>query len=173
VPTYVSLIRGINVGGQLKIKMAELKLTYEKLGYTDIRTYIQSGNVLFEGQEGINHAARITQAIQDHFQFKVPVLVLSKKTLTRIAQENPFLQRPEIDPTHLHLTCCITAPASPPHLTSIPAAPGEEAIYQNGYIYLHLPHGYGRTKLNNNYFERLLKTPATTRNWKTIQALCL
>ena len=172
---FVALLRAVNVSGQNKIPMAELRRTLRGLGLTGVETYLQSGNVVFDadadGDDAAEHAAAIHGLIEREFGHDVRVLVLTAAELAQIAAANPFLAS-GADEKHLHVTfLCAPADADGFAGRELPAQEGERAERAGPVIYLHLPHGYGRTKLNNSFFERALKTPATTRNWRTVCAL--
>ncbi len=168
MPTFVSLLRGVNVSGKRPLPMADLAGLCERLGFEKIRTYLQSGNVVFCAKAAAE-AARLGPAICGELQADVPVLTLSARTFRAIVEANPLVGKPGIDPAFLHATLLFgpvkAAPADPP------ASGGEQMAFVKGHLFLYCPHGYGRTKLNNAYFERRLKVPATTRNWKTMLAL--
>jgi len=166
---FISLLRGVNVG-QRQMRMAELQAVYEDLGYTSVKTYLQSGNVVFSGKPGARPAARISEAIKERFEFEVPVLILSPSQLKEVIASNPLIQEEGVDPAFLHFTFLIE-PSKEMLPAKIPAATAERAAQGNDGIYLYCPGGYGRTKLTNTYFERVLKSPATTRNWRTVLAL--
>ena len=171
--TYLSLLRGINVSGQKKIKMADLKAMFENMGFNEVITYIQSGNVIFKTKDGDEEqfSKAIKKEIQNTFGFDVPVLVLSYTTLLAMADSNPFKNR-DTDHKLLHLTFLAAQPEAE-KINSVNALdfPEEEFIVTNKVVYLYLPNGYGRTKLNNNFFESKLKVPATTRNLKSVNSL--
>jgi uncharacterized protein (DUF1697 family) len=173
--TYISLLRGINVSGSKMIKMDQLKRLYHDLQFTDSKTYIQSGNVIFK--TGIKDSKslenQISAAIQTQFGFNVPVLVLPKEKLLEILNNNPFLKKdPDLNISELYVTLLqdVAPVEATEKLMALDFSPEKIAII-NQVIYLFLPKGYGNTKLNNNLLESRLKTPATTRNWKTIIAL--
>jgi uncharacterized protein (DUF1697 family) len=173
--TYISLLRGINVSGSKIIKMDQLKKLYYELQFTDIQTYIQSGNVIFKtGIKDIKSLEnQISAAIKTQFGFEVPVLVLPKEKLTEILNNNPFLKNdPDMDVSGLYVTLLQDAPSveATEKMMALDFSP-EKIVLQNQVIYLFLPISYGNTKLNNNFFEARLKTSATTRNWKTLMAL--
>jgi uncharacterized protein (DUF1697 family) len=169
--TYISLLRGINVSGQKSIKMADLKALYEQLNFTNVTTYIQSGNVLFTTSEtNVKQLEQtIAQAITAHYGFTVPVMVITKAMLYNIITTTPFTTKPI---ECLHITLLAKAPI-PALIAAIPStAYGvDECIVQHNCVYLYCPNGYGRTKLSNTFFEAKFKTQATTRNWKTITTL--
>ncbi len=170
---YISLLRGINVAGQKKIKMLDLKTMYQELGYTDVTTYIQSGNVIFKTKKKAldKIEQNIKKAISDTFGFDVPVLVLTNKTLEEIVQNNPY-DKSEADSKHIYFTLLKSAPAAE-KIAAIEKLEFPEEVFTitDKAIYLWVSKGYGRSKLNNNFFENKLKVQATTRNLKTIKKL--
>lgn len=170
----ISMLRGINVAGARKIPMPELKALYEGLGYSNVVTYLQSGNVAFTCPEaGVDGAAaRIERAIETRFGYSLPVFIRTAVDFHRLVDTNPFLTGRREDPAWLHVTFLYHSPdpADISKLGSLAAA-GEEFAPAGDQIFLFCPHGYGRTKLSNTAIEQRLKTPATTRNWNTVQAL--
>jgi uncharacterized protein (DUF1697 family) len=175
MPTYIAILRGINVSGQKKILMADLRVLFEDLNFQNVRTYIQSGNVVFasDGQVSTHTLAhRIEKAILKIYQFDVPVLVYSAREIRQILHNNPFLKEKDIDITKLHVTFLASTPSSEnlSKLTALNYAP--DRFIPNGFIiYVYCPNGYGRSKLTNNNIENKLKVQATTRNWKTVNML--
>ncbi len=174
--TYIALLRGINVSGHHKIKMTELKQLFLDLGYHDISTYIQSGNVVFKSyiKEPILIEDFIVSAISRHFGHAIKVLILTKKELTTIFNNNPFLAKnPTMDISKLHVTILNKKPdlAEISPIEILVATNNDEFQLIENTIYLYCPNGYGNTKLNNNLFEKKLMATATTRNWKTISKL--
>ncbi len=169
--TSISILRGINVSGQKKILMADLKIMYETLGFTNVVTYIQSGNVLFNSDTKYSEnelMLKIEQAIVEKYDFQVPVQVFSVEFLKNIISNNPFLKGSEIDVEKLHVTYLAEIP-SKDKLESIKNydfSPDKFNIIENT-VYVYCPGGYGNTKLSNTFFESKLKVKATTRNWKT------
>jgi uncharacterized protein (DUF1697 family) len=153
--------------------MPELKDLFASLGYTAAETYVQSGNVVFRSRDlhSSDLARSIEQGIGDRFGHSVKVLLRTEGDLARIVNENPFLTTGS-DPTKLHVTFLGGEPEpSLLRAEDIDMAKPDEFRLVGGEIYLHCPEGYGRTKLNNAFWERRLKLPATTRNWKTVCAL--
>ena len=178
--TFVALLRAVNVSGQNRIPMAELRRALGGLGLTGVETYVQSGNLVFDAQadDPAEQAAAIHGLIERELGHDVRVLVLTAAELARVAAGNPFLAG-GADEKYLHVTF-LDGPVPEAAIggLDLPAQPGEQAVLAPGdatpagrVLYLYLPHGYGRTKLNNAYFERALGTPATTRNWRTVLAL--
>lgn len=173
--TYISILRGINVSGQKKILMADLKTLYEDLQFRNVKTYIQSGNVVFKSEKKVDDedtAKRIEKAIQKKYGFQVPVIIRSYRELEKVIASNPFLREKDIDPKKLHVTFLSEIPSKERlnELNSVGFSPDEFTI-QGKEIYLHIPVSYGETKLSNSFFEKKLKVTATTRNWNTVNKL--
>jgi len=169
--TYISILRGINVSGQKKIKMVELKKLYESLGFTNVQTYIQSGNVIFSSRDKniSDLTTKIEEKIKITFGFDVPVLIRTKEEIKKVINNIPFANK-EID------KLCVTFLATTTTLSPIEEInkikdQAEEFFISEKEVYLYLPNGAARTKLTNNFFERKLKVTATSRNWKTIITL--
>ena len=174
--TYIALLRGINVSGSNKIKMTELKQLFLDLGYKDVATYIQSGNVIFKSniKAPILIEDTIISAISKHFGHAIKVLVLTKDELTTIFNSNPFLAKDStMDISKLYVTILNKRPdlAGIPNIDILIETNEDEFQLIENTIYLYCPNGYGNTKLNNNLFEKKLQVTATTRNWKTIGKL--
>ena len=173
--TFVSILRGINVGGHRKILMQDLKLLYEDLGFVHVKTFIQSGNVIFQTQNSISEdifSDRIENAIKTSFHFEVPVIIRTADKLQRILSSNPFLLEENIDTDKLHLTLLknIPKPGIPGNTNNSDFLPDRFAINERD-IYLYCPGGYGNTRLSNALFEKMFRSVATTRNWRTIISL--
>lgn len=174
-PIYVSILRGINVGGQRKILMADLKKLYENLGFKDVVTYIQSGNVIFKTTENYSSEDLIQileTAIFEQYQFNVPIIIRTKDEIDKTIDTNPFLSDKDVDLEKLHVTFLENTPNST-QLEKIKAydySPDKFIIVDKN-VYLYCPIDYGHSKLSNSFFELKLKTKATTRNWKTVNKL--
>jgi uncharacterized protein (DUF1697 family) len=174
--TYISLLRGINVSGQKRIQMTALKEIYEELNFSNIQTFIQSGNVVFQYIESDPHdlALNISNKIQKQFGFFVPVIVLTAPELKDIIEKNPFVE----DITKKKDHQCVTFLDSQPKEIDLDIInkvkqEGEEFVINGKAVYLYCPHGFARTKLTNVFFEKKLKVNATTRNWKTATELLM
>jgi len=172
--TYIALLRGINVSGQKMMKMPELIALFQNLGFTNVKTYVQSGNVVFqaESQDTVSLEEQIATAITEKFKFSVPVLVKNLLEWQSILENNSFVNERNEDNTKLHVTLVAGEPDMDRIAKINPTQylPDEFRIIGNT-IYLLCPNGYGRTKLHNIFFESKLKLNATTRNWKTMQEL--
>lgn len=173
--TFISILRGINVSGQKKILMADLKSLYESQKFSDVSTYIQSGNVSFKTNEKLSDvqlAQKIEKAIYKKYSFEVPVIIRNEDELIKITSSNPFLKEKSIDIKKLHVTFLSQIPdnAEIKNITEVDYSP-DRFIITGKEIYLHIPESYGETKLSNNFFEKKLKVKATTRNWNTVNQL--
>ncbi len=163
--TYIALLRGVNVGGR-KLPMADLRATLATLGHTDVRTYIQSGNVVFSAKAVKDRGrSAIEQAITRDSGLEVTVLVRTPAELSSVLERNPF-----------GADAYVTFLDSTPTAKQIAAIdPGQyapdEFVVDGREVFVRCPNGYGRTKLNNTFFERKLATRATTRNYKTVKLL--
>jgi uncharacterized protein (DUF1697 family) len=171
---FISMLRGVNVGGRKKMSMNELRSLYEALELERVVTHVQSGNVVFESAERnpSTLAGRIEDRIERAFGYRVPVFIRRTGEFERMLDGNPFLLKGQPDPSHLHVTFLYGLPSTSKVRALRPAvADGEGFSVQGREIYLHCPNGYGRTRLTNVYFEKNLDMPATTRNWNTANAL--
>lgn len=170
---YVSLLRAINVSGTNKLPMRDLVALCADLGYAAPQHYLQSGNLVFQAPRDIAAASTLEAAIQDRFSLAVTVWTSLARDFAATAAANPFLGRADIDPSFLHLVVCCRPLPRGTELPDLPPLTGQEDLAQgNDCVYLYLPHGSGRTKLNNAWFERKLGVPCTTRNWRTVRAVC-
>lgn len=168
--TYIAMLRGINVSGQKKVVMTELKKLFEELGFSNVATYIQSGNVVFSADTPENDLAKtLEKAIETRFGFFVPVMVRIAEDIRAVAAGHPFEGAAE---DRIHVTFLEKEPAPERVEALSPDAFLPDAwVLKGREVYLHIPVSYGNTKLSNNFFENKLKVKATTRNWKTVQVL--
>ena len=174
MPTYVAMLRGINVGLGKIVKMERLRASLEALGFDNVRTYVQSGNVIFESARKlpVELSKKIEGKIQRDFGFTVPVLVKTSKEIEQIVSDNLLLKEKGIDQSKLHVTFLSDAPPKTAVKVLEPLATARERFrILNREIYLYCPDGYGRTKLSNNAIEKKLSAVGTTRNWRTVNTL--
>lgn len=172
--TYISMLRGINVSGQNMIKMSDLKSLYEALGFLNVRTYLQSGNVVFDSpaSDRMELSNTIAAQIKQTLGFTLPVFIRTGDDFQQVLSSNPFVDDRHEDPARLYVTFLFQKVDGDKIISlAAPANETAEFIFLETGIYLFCPAGYGRTKLNNNFFEKKLKIPATTRNWNTVNAL--
>jgi uncharacterized protein (DUF1697 family) len=171
---WILLIQGINVGGQKRMPMPELQSLLSDLGLQTARTYIQSGNAVFASPETDRAllGELIENAIGEKFGYTTPVFLRTAAEMARVAGENSFLIARSEDPSFLHVTF-LSAPLTPETRVSLTAPAGipDEMAPGLEEIYLFCPQGYGRTKLNNAFFERKLDQKVTTRNWNSVMTL--
>lgn len=174
--TYIAILRGINVSGQKKINMKELKDLLGTLGFDAIKTYIHSGNVVFNYDPGKSDkvASQIELAIKNHYGFDVTVLIRTRAEILDCIKANPFNTRPNLDIKQLYASFLSHQPESP-NIEKVIAfeSDADEFTILDKTIYVYCPGGYGTTKLSNNFFENKLKVRATTRNWRTINEIAL
>ncbi|MDX2003482.1 MAG: DUF1697 domain-containing protein [Chitinophagales bacterium] len=172
--TYIAILRGINVSGHRPVNMKALKALLESEGFTDVTTYIQSGNLVFRHATTAEDmlVAHLEGIIQHKFGFEVPVIVRTATDWKRAAYHNPFLKEKGIDTDKLHITFLAAEP-SPENLgkTNTYNYEPDRFIVHGREVYIYAPGGYGNTKLNNTFFESKLKVSATTRNLKTVNKL--
>lgn len=171
---YVALLRGINVGGNKRIKMGKLRQSFEALGFEQVQTFIQSGNVVFKAAKfpSAKLAKRIEQKILSDFGFVVPVVLRTAIEMREIAAINPFLKESGVDSQRLHVMFLSEAPnpAGMKKIETLATDPdGFECV--GTQIFLHLPNGAGESKLMKAPLDRWLSVVTTTRNWPTVNAL--
>ena len=170
--TYIALLRGINVGGRNKLPMKELRALLEELGLENVKTYIQSGNVVFEGDEADvdQLSAEIASAIDAAYGFEPRVLLLTAEDFSAAMSGNPF-PAGEGEPNTLHLYFLTEEPANPDLAALQDVQREDERFELHGAIfYLHAPSGIGRSKLAERV-EKSLGVPATARNWRSVSSI--
>ncbi|MGY3052652.1 uncharacterized protein (DUF1697 family) [Pedobacter sp. UYEF25] len=172
--TYISMLRGINVSGHKIIKMQTLRTMYQKLGFKEVTSYVQSGNVVFQAETHTEKktAELISQEIKKEFDFEIPVLVLTVQSLKEIIKNNPFLKQSDKEEAFFHVTFLSEKPKPyEQELIELKKKKEEAIAFAEHAIYLFCPDGYGQTKLHNTFLENKLNVPTTTRNWKTTKKL--
>lgn len=163
---HIALLRGVNVGGKRRVPMPDLRSTFGRLGFSDIRTYIQSGNVIFDGGVPDRHA--IENALRADFGFPVEVMLRSADEWATLTLRNPYPAQAAADGTKVHVAF-LHGPPGPAELAVLRARPTGEETWEclGRELYLHTPGGMGRSKLNL----APLRQPATVRNWRTVQEI--
>lgn len=167
---YVALLRGINVGGHNKLPMRDLSAMFAVAGCEDVRTYIQSGNVVFRTSPELADGlpGRIGTAIAASHGFQIPIVMRTASDFDRIVRGNQFLAA-GADPAMLHVGFLTAAPDSTQIARLDPdRSPPDAFEVRGGEVYLHFPAGVARSKLDNAYFDRTLNTVCTIRNWRTV-----
>ncbi|MDE2977789.1 MAG: DUF1697 domain-containing protein [Acidobacteriota bacterium] len=171
--SHVALLRGINVGGRNKVLMGDLAAMFVESGCEDVRTYIQSGNVVFRAEPDLACLVPdlIGAAIAARFGYRVPVLTRTAGQLAAIVRANPFLAA-GAESGKLHVGFLVSRPAAAdvagldPH-----RSPPDEFAVMGRDVYFHCPRGLAGTKLATPYFESKLSTTMTVRNWRTVSRL--
>lgn len=170
--TLIALLRGVNVGGANRLPMAELRSDLEALGCEHVRTYIQSGNVVFRSDAGDEAALAetIAEKVEERHGFRPTVMVLPAERLRTAMAANPF-PAAEAEPRSLHLYFLAGQPADRDLSALEEVATATERFHLGDRVlYLHTPDGYGRSKLASRV-EAALGVPTTARNWRTITRL--
>jgi uncharacterized protein (DUF1697 family) len=189
MPIYISMLRGINVGGHKRVKMDELRKSFEGLGFEQVQTYIQSGNVVFKAGKLSTPklSKRIEEAILRDFGFPVSVISRSSDELAAVIEGNPFLKersldkekidkekldKEKIDLERLHVMFLSEAPAlaALKKLGELTAAPDQLRSIDRE-IYFYLPNGVSGSVLMKSPVDRILAVVTTTRNWRTVNSL--
>ena len=171
----IALLRGINLGAKRKVLMADLRELFRGLNFSDVKTYIQTGNVVFNSNHSENHstlAQKIEQSIYSQYQFEVPVMIRTSDEIHEIISNNPFIEKEDVDLERYHVTLLKDTP-EPEVLEKIQDydfSP-DKFIIKDQTVYVFCAGRYQDTKLGNTFFEKKLKVRATTRNWKTLLKL--
>jgi uncharacterized protein (DUF1697 family) len=171
---YISLLRGINVGGSKILGMDSLCELYAGLGYTHVRTYLQSGNVVFKCPSGDQPwlVSQIESRIEQISNFHVNVFIRQVQELQHIIASNPFVGQLQSDTSKLHVSFLYTSPAELAwNKLVIPANVPDSLARGDMVIYLYYPNGYAKAKISTSFLERLLGVPITNRNWNTVTAV--
>jgi len=169
VTRYVALLRGINLGARNRVPMARLRELVEEQGATKVRTYIASGNVVFDSaQPAAKLRASIEHAIESEFNIQILVAVVTAPELGRVVERNPY---PNAQPGTLHVAFAVT-PLTKDALYALRKLdfPPEELTPARTHVYMHLPNGFGTGQLNRE-MDKLIGKSVTVRNWRTVQTL--
>jgi uncharacterized protein (DUF1697 family) len=174
VPVYIALLRGINVGGSKVILMADLKKAFEKLDFSKVQTYIQSGNVVFASEKKSTAELEnaIKTAIKSRFKFEVEVLVLGLDELERIVMKNPFDENKLKTGERIYFTI-LSQKASKEKTIALHAVKSsvDEFEIAERTVYVLCRKGYAKSAFNNGSIEKILKIIATSRNLETMKKL--
>lgn len=177
MPTFISMLRGINVGGHRKVPMNELREAYTRLGFSNVKSYIQSGNVVFDSKQSSSAkvGALIEAKLKEWLGGPVPVIVRTSAEFGKVIEGNPFLKERQEDTKNLYVILLSARPSASAmsNLATVetPNEQADEFVSGERVVYVFCPKGYGETKFNNVFFEKILKVSATARNWNTVQAL--
>jgi uncharacterized protein (DUF1697 family) len=171
---HIALLRGINIGPHKRIKMEKLRVSCEALGFKNVKTYIQSGNVVCEAGKLSSDAAakRIEARIEKDFGFSADVIARTAGEMKQIIQDNPLLKEPGVDAAMLHV---VFLPEVPPSesikkLESIVMAP-DRVRHKGKEIYFYFPNGVSGSSIWKHNLDRVLGISGTMRNWRTVNTL--
>ncbi|CAG0978557.1 hypothetical protein PHYC_01638 [Phycisphaerales bacterium] len=174
MPIAIALIRGINVGGKHKLPMDLLRSLCEDLGLRDVRTLIQSGNVVFRCRDGAapGAASNLEAAIENRCGFRPSVVVRDHDELRRVLKASPFEDHEALDPSRLLVMFLADDPQRGARKALAAFGPTPERIALRGReAFLYFPNGIARSKLSMSAVEKALGVPATCRNWNTLKRL--
>ena len=170
MPVFVSFLRGVNVGGHAILKMDALRATYQSLGFDNVQSYVQSGNLVFCVKNSTSEASlteKIQAAIQKDFGLEPKVMLRSTAELRAIMAANPFAKREGVEPNKLHVSFLAEKLSAEAQKTIANLQVPEEIHVGGRELYIYFPEGAGLSKLAP-LLDRALKMPATARNWNTV-----
>lgn len=168
---FVVFLRGINVSGKNIIKMEELKKQLSAVGFQNVFTYIQSGNIVLDAAYGKEETElKISEVITKEFQLSIPVFILSSEDLKQALENNPFSF--ETEPNKLFFTF-IKGEIDAELLEKLRQQDHGREVFRlkDNVLYFYLPEGMAKSIMNNNYFEKKLKITATGRNLNTVRKM--
>jgi uncharacterized protein (DUF1697 family) len=173
VPRYVALLRSVNLGGHGRIAMNELRESFARLGFTDVVTYIQTGNVLFDARS--KSEAAVVSAVEERlvkdFGDTTAVILRTLPDLLRIGGASPYANK-GADPARHHVTFLAERPTEKAVTELVlPPSGRDELVVVGREVYVHTPDGYSNSKLTGTFLERRLGVLSTTRNWNTVTKL--
>ena len=171
--THLALLRGINVSGHNMMKMEALKTMLENIGFTNIRTYLQSGNVFVDSEEDASKVGfMIKQEIFKVFGHEVPVIVITKEDLELCFKNSPYLKEKDLDTKKLYVAFVSTVLKSENiNDLKISQFKPDEASIDGNRIFIKYAVGAGKTRFDQKYIEKKLNLTATIRNWNTVTNL--
>lgn len=170
MPVYIALLRGINVGGNKRIKMADLRALFASIGLPDVKTLLASGNVIFQSDETDREklVSNIEETIQRHYDFEVKVILRTGDELEAIIEKNPFAGQ-DVAGNRLLLTFLENNSATEAVNNFQESHATNEVFYfMEKEIFIHYPDGAGQSKLSNTVLEKKLAVIGTARNWNTV-----
>jgi uncharacterized protein (DUF1697 family) len=172
---YIALLRGINVGGNTMIKMDDLKAEFRTLGFENVTSYINSGNIAFDVAKSDESklVQKLETAIEERFGRAVAVMVREQQEIARIIESNPFAGSFESHKEMHVLFLKEDLPTEKAGQLTSSALPGERYEVRGREIYAHLPQGVANSLLTKGFFEKKPRVSATARNWRTVQKLAV
>ena len=171
--TYIALLRGVNVGGHNRVPMSELRAACQKLGWSSVQTYIQSGNLLLKSDSSAPRLEEsIERLIERTFALAIPVIVRSAADWTAAARGNPFPDVSDEEPNAVMLGLSKRAPKrEAANELAARALSGERVERVGDDIWIHFGSGMGRSKLTPQFLDKAVGSPVTLRNWRTVLKL--
>jgi len=174
MPTYIAMLRGINVGGNKKVPMERLRAMFEELGFEQVATYIQSGNVVFEAAKHspLDLSKKIEERMLAEFGFPASVITRTVEELGKAIRNNPFPKQSGTDPSKVHIAFLSNIPrADAVKKLEALATTSEQLRHSGRETYLYYRDGMGRAKLTGSVLEKVLSVTATARNWNTVNQI--
>jgi len=174
MPTYIGLLRAVNLGGATQVPMAQLRELLAEVGLEEGRTLLQSGNVVFQSRARDETALErvLARAIAERMRVRTEVFVRSSEAWGSVVAGNPFVREARDDPSHLLVMALRNAPAEGRWKALEAAISGRERVHGSGrHAYLVYPDGIGRSRLTAARIESHLGTVGTARNWNTVTKL--
>jgi uncharacterized protein (DUF1697 family) len=171
VKTWVALLRGVNVGGNNMVPMKDLRAALEATGAERVRTYLQSGNAVFDSAHAkeADAATAVEACIKDTFGLDIRVVVRTAEELAKVIDRNPFPDKVDVEPRYVAVNFFRDAPES---LPLVPDNALEELHLEGRHLYVWHPEGQGRSKLDHRFWNKFPKTTVlTNRNWRSVLAL--
>jgi len=174
MPVIVSMLRGVNLGPHHRLKMDALRALYESLGFTDVQTYVQSGNAIFraDSRDLPAVAAQIEGAIERKFGFRADTIVRTAAQLRKAVERNPFATRRNLEPNKFLVTFLAGDPdrEGRKKLLQMKIDP-EEVRVEGREVYIYYANGMAQPRLSWTQAAKMLKSAGTGRNWNTVEAL--
>jgi uncharacterized protein (DUF1697 family) len=170
MPVFIALIRGINVGGHKKVKMADLKIACESMGLRNVRTHLQSGNVVFQTTK--TDRARLAKELESNLRVETKIILRTEDELRKAVAANPMLEAAQRAPSAFIVVFLSEKPSAAAMQALRDAHTGPETMQLHGAeLYIEYGAGMGTSKLNNALIERKLGVSGTARNWNTVTRL--
>jgi len=173
MPQFIALLRGVNVGGRAIVPMAALRDLFGELGFVNVQTLLQSGNVVFDADRTTPAAAQaaIEAALFTRFKKEIRVILRSRKDLANVVARNPFPKAARDDPSHLVVFFLAAKPSASATKSLARLNPAEPFRLDGSSLFIHYGAGIGTSKFTGAVIEKTLATPGTARNWNTITKL--
>jgi uncharacterized protein (DUF1697 family) len=174
MPVYIAMLRGINIGPHKRMKMEKLRTSCQALGFDQVASYIQSGNLVFKAGKipAAAVSAKIEKCIAADFGFEAAVIARTADELKEIIRANPLLKEPGVDESKLHIVFLSDTPAAEARkkLQSLTLSPDRVRVSARE-IYFYFPNGVSGSSLWKHNLDRITAVTGTMRNWRTVCAL--